>query len=170
MTMTNNNADMPAMPPQPGTAPHDLVLTRIIDAPRELVFQAWTDPQHLAQWWGPQHFTNPVCEVDLRPGGAMRIDMRGPDGVIYPMKSVFREVVAPERLVFTSNAVEDAAGNPQLEGLATVTFAEHEGKTKLTVRVTILKATPAAADALAGMDAGWNQSLDRLAALPALHK
>jgi uncharacterized protein YndB with AHSA1/START domain len=96
--------------------------------------------------------------------------MRGPDGVIYPMKGVFREVVAPERLVFTSTAVEDAAGNPQLEGLATVTFAEHEGKTLLTVHNLILKAGPGAADALAGMDEGWNQSLDRLVALPLLNK
>jgi uncharacterized protein YndB with AHSA1/START domain len=162
MTTTNNSTGTPA--------PRELVLTRLIDAPRELVFQAWTDPRHLAQWWGPQHFTNAVCEVDPRPGGAIRIDMRGPDGVIYPMKGVFREVVAPERLVFTSTAVEDAAGNPQLEGLATVTFAEHEGKTLLTVHNLILKAGPGAADALAGMDEGWNQSLDRLVALPLLNK
>ncbi|HET7079382.1 MAG TPA: SRPBCC domain-containing protein [Chloroflexia bacterium] len=162
MTTTNNSTGTPA--------PRELVLTRLIDAPRELVFQAWTDPRHLAQWWGPQHFTNSLCEVDPRPGGAIRIDMRGPDGVIYPMKGVFREVVAPERLVFTSTAVEDAAGNPQLEGLATVTFAEHEGKTLLTVHNLILKAGPGAADALAGMDEGWNQSLDRLVALPLLNK
>jgi uncharacterized protein YndB with AHSA1/START domain len=162
MTTTNNSTGTPA--------PRELVLTRLIDAPRELVFQAWTDPRHLAQWWGPQHVTNAVCEVDPRPGGAIRIDMRGPDGVIYPMKGVFREVVAPERLVFTSTAVEDAAGNPQLEGLATVTFAEHEGKTLLTVHNLILKAGPGAADALAGMDEGWNQSLDRLVALPLLNK
>jgi uncharacterized protein YndB with AHSA1/START domain len=162
MTTTNNSTGTPA--------PRELVLTRLIDAPRELVFQAWTDPRHLAQWWGPQHFTNAVCEVDPRPGGAIRIDMRGPDGVIYPMKGVFREVVAPERLVFTSTAVEDAAGNPQLEGLATVTFAEHEGKTLLTVHNLILKAGPGAADALAGMDEGCNQSLDRLVAQPLLNK
>jgi uncharacterized protein YndB with AHSA1/START domain len=162
MTTTNNSTGTPA--------PRELVLTRLIDAPRERVFQAWTDPRHLAQWWGPLHFTNAVCEVDPRPGGAIRIDMRGPDGVIYPMKGVFREVVAPERLVFTSTAVEDAAGNPQLEGLATVTFAEHEGKTLLTVHNLILKAGPGAADALAGMDEGWNQSLDRLVALPLLNK
>ena len=168
MTTTNNSTSTPATQ-QPGTAPRELVLTRIIDAPRELVFQAWTDPQHLAQWWGPQYFTNPVCEVDLRPGGAIRIDMRGPDGVIYPLEGVFREVVAPERLVFTNNAL-DAAGQPMIEGLTTVTFAEHEGKTLLTVHDWISRATPGAADALAGMEEGWNQSLDRLAALPALNQ
>jgi uncharacterized protein YndB with AHSA1/START domain len=168
MTTTNNSTSTPAAP-QPGTAPRELVLTRIIDAPRELVFKAWTDPQHLAQWWGPQHFTNPVCEVDLRPGGALRIDMRGPDGSIYPLEGVFREVVVPERLVFTNNAL-DATGQPMIEGLTTVTFAEHEGKTLLTVHDLISQATPEAADALAGMDEGWNQSLDRLAALPALNQ
>jgi uncharacterized protein YndB with AHSA1/START domain len=151
--------------PSPGAlAPRELTLTRLIDAPRALVFQAWTDPQHLAQWWGPQGFTNPVCEVDLRPGGAIRIDMRGPDGSIYPLRGVFREVVAPERLVFTNDAL-DAAGQLLIEGITTVTFAEQDGKTLLTVQDRILNAAPGAADALAGMDEGWNQSLDRLVAL-----
>jgi len=62
-----------------------LVLTRVFDAPRELVFKVWTDPKHVARWWGPHRFTNPVCELDLRPGGAILIHMRGPDGVVYPM-------------------------------------------------------------------------------------
>ena len=161
MTKSNRSTDLPAAP---GTEPRELVLTRLIDAPRELVFRAWTDPRHLAQWWGPQYFTNPVCEVDLRPGGAIRIDMRGPDGGIYPLRGVFREVVAPERLVFTNDAL-DAAGQPLIEGITTVTFAEQAGKTLLTVHDLILKAAPGAADALAGMDQGWNESLDRLVAL-----
>jgi uncharacterized protein YndB with AHSA1/START domain len=161
MTKSNRSTDPPAAP---GTEPRELVLTRLIDAPRDLVFRAWTDPRHLAQWWGPHGFTNPVCEVDLRPGGALRIEMRGPDGAVYPLRGVFREVVAPERLVFTNDAL-DAAGQPLIEGITTVTFAEQDGKTLLTVRDHILKAAPGAADALAGMDEGWNQSLDRLVAL-----
>ncbi len=138
-----------------------LVITRIFDAPRELVFKAWTDPKHLARWWGPTYFTNPVCEADARPGGKLYIEMTGPDGIAYPTKGTFLEVVPPERLVFTTNGVEDEAGNPQLEGLNTVTFEDFQGKTRLTLNTTA-KAKPAAAFALLGMDAGWNQSLDKL--------
>src|SRR6202167_2121007 len=92
------------------TSGKEIIITRVFDAPRALVFKAWTDPKHLAQWWGPKGFTNPVCEIDARIGGALRIHMRGPDGSIYPMKGVIREIAAPERLVFTNIAV-DASGN-----------------------------------------------------------
>jgi len=143
------------------TAKPDLVLTRIFDAPRELVFKAWTDPQHLAQWWGPHQFTNPVCEIDARPGGAIRIHMRGPDGNEHPMTGTFREVVEPERLVYTF-AVPDEKGNPLFEGLQSITFADHNGKTKLTLTVHIFNAAPAAAPMLAGMEQGWSESLERL--------
>ena len=148
----------------PATKPaeRELVITRIFDAPRELVFKAWTDPKHVAQWWGPKEFTNPVCELDVRPGGAILIHMRGPDDVVYPMKGVYREIVPPERLVFTDSAFEDEEGNPQLEDLTTVTFVEHEGKTKLTLHAVVVKAAPAVEGALEGMEEGWNQSLDRL--------
>src|SRR3981081_2563312 len=78
----------------------EVVITRVFDAPRALVFRAWTDPQHLARWWGPQGFSNPVCETDVRIGGAWRIVMRGPDGAEYPGGGVYREIVVPERLVF----------------------------------------------------------------------
>ncbi len=141
----------------------ELTITRIFDAPRELVFKAWTDPKQVAQWWGPNGFTNPVCELEVRPGGAIRIDMRGPDGVVYPMRGVFHEIVEPERLVFTATAIEDKEGKPQLEVHNTVTFAAVDGKTKLTLRAVVIKSTPEAAFALAGMEAGWTQSLDRLA-------
>lgn len=140
-----------------------LTITRVFDAPRDLVWKAWTDPKHVARWWGPHGFTNPVCELDLRPGGALRIDMRGPDGVVYPMRGVFREIVAPERLVFTTRALEDTEGNPQLEGLNTVTLVEESGKTTLTLHAVITKATLAAQPALAGMAQGWTESLERLA-------
>ena len=141
----------------------ELVITRTFDAPRELVWKTWTDPKHVAQWWGPKDFTNPVCELDVRPGGAILIHMRGPDGVVYPMKGEFNEIVPPERLVMTNGAVEDEAGNPQLVVVTTVTFAEHEGKTTLTMQAVVTKAAPEAEGALAGMEEGWNQSLDRLA-------
>jgi uncharacterized protein YndB with AHSA1/START domain len=75
----------------------ELTLVRTFSAPRALVFEVWTDPKHLAQWWGPQGFTNPVCEFDPRVGGAFRIHMRGPDGVTYPMKGIIQEIVPPER-------------------------------------------------------------------------
>ncbi len=141
----------------------ELVLTRVFDAPRELVFKVWTDPKHVAQWWGPQGFTNPVCELDLRPGGAIRIHMRGPDGTVYPMTGVYQEVVQPERLVFTI-AVLDANDNPMFEVLTTVTFAKQSGKTKQILRARVIKRTAQAAPYLAGMEAGWTQMLDRLTA------
>src|SRR5208283_3243052 len=98
---------MPASRPAPQDAPLDrmereLTLTRVFDAPRDLVWSAWTDPSHMARWWGPNGFTNPRCEMAVRVGGVIRIDMRGPNGIVYPMTGTFREVVAPERLVFVA--------------------------------------------------------------------
>jgi uncharacterized protein YndB with AHSA1/START domain len=142
--------------------PSELVLTRLIDAPRELVYQAWTDPAHLAQWWGPRSFTNPVCEIDLRPGGAILIHMQGPDGSVFPMKGTFEEIVSPERLVFVSSAIEDENGVPALEARNTVLFEVAGGKTKLTVIDQVTRVTPDAAFAIAGMEQGWNESLDKL--------
>jgi uncharacterized protein YndB with AHSA1/START domain len=139
----------------------ELTFVRLLDSPRELVFSAWTDPHHLAQWWGPQGFTNPVCEVDMRPGGVIRIVMRAPDGVDYPMAGAFREIVWPERLVFTAVA-QDKDGNPHLESLATVTFVSEGDKTKLTVHVRATSLTASGAQMLEGMEAGWTQTLGRL--------
>ena len=139
----------------------ELNITRVFDAPRALVFKAWTDPERLQRWWGPKAFTNPVCELDPRPGGAIRIHMRGPDGAVYPMTGVYQEVVEPERIVFTSAAL-DENGNPMFEILNSITFADEEGKTKLTLRARVTKATAEAPRYLAGMQQGWSQSLDRL--------
>ncbi len=152
-----------AMQPNSAPAPaeRELVITRIIDAKRELVFRAWTEPERVAQWWGPKGFTNPVCDMDVRPGGALRIVMRAPDGTEYPMTGVFREIVEPERLVFTNVAV-DPQGKPLLDGLTTVTFAEHGDKTKLTLRTRATALIAAAAAMLEGMEQGWTQSLVRL--------
>jgi uncharacterized protein YndB with AHSA1/START domain len=148
-------------------AERELTITRVFDAPRELVFKAWTDAKHLAQWWGPKGFTNPVCEMDARVGGVLRIQMRGLDGTVYPMKGQIRELVAPERLVFTNIAV-DASGRHLLEGLTTVTFADDGGKTKVTVQTKAVAVVEEAAAYLQGMEAGWTQSIDRLQAFLAL--
>jgi uncharacterized protein YndB with AHSA1/START domain len=143
-------------------AERTVVITRIFDAPRALVFKAWTDPAHVAQWWGPKDFTNPVCEMDVRPGGVLRIVMRAPDGAEYPMTGVFREIVPPERLVFTNLAI-DRQGKVLLEGLTIVTFADHAGgKTKLTVESRAVARVDYATRMLEGMEAGWTQSIDRL--------
>src|SRR5258706_12536384 len=128
----------------PGTTPaeRELTITRIFDAPRELVFKVWTDPKHLAQWWGPQYFTNPVCEIDLRPGGALYIQMTDPDGVAYPVKGTFREVVPPERLVFTTGSFEDEAGLHPFARRDNGQFQGEHGETKLTATATSRKAKP----------------------------
>ena len=145
----------------------ELTLTRVFDAPRQLVFKMWTDPVHLARWWGPKLFTSTVRTWDARAGGKIDLTMNMADGSGHPMGGAFREVVAPERLVFTSTALEDEAGNAGLENLNTVTFEDYNGKTKVTVHVVVLRATEAATFALAGMEAGWSQSLDKLGDLVA---
>src|ERR1700722_521534 len=82
------------------TAGREIAATRIFDAPRELVFRMWTEPEHVAKWWGPIGFTNTIHEMDVRPGGVWRFIMHGPDGVDYPNKNVYLEVVRPDRLVW----------------------------------------------------------------------
>ncbi len=139
----------------------DLVLTRTLDAPREHVFRAWTKRKHMESWWGPKGFTNPVCEVDARVGGEIRIHMRAPDGVVYPMKGVFEEIDEPERLVFISTAL-DEKGNSMFDILNTVNFVERRGKTELTLQARVIRATAVAPQYLKGMEAGWTQSLERL--------
>jgi len=139
----------------------EMTLERVFDAPRELVFKAWTEPARLAQWWGPRGFTSPRCEWDPRSGGLIRVDMRGPNGVIYPMGGAYREIVAPERIVFTAGAL-DANGELLFEILNTVTFAENDGRTTLTLHTRVLRAAPGAEKYLNGHKAGWSQSIDRL--------
>jgi uncharacterized protein YndB with AHSA1/START domain len=139
-------------------------IVRVFDAPRALVWQAWTDPNMMAQWFGPRQFTSSVPELDARAGGKLRIVMHGPDGNDYPMKGEFLEVVAPERLVFSSVAL-DHDGNHLLEGKTTVTLTEQGGKTTLTLKSHAVGRVPIAPQMLAGMDAGWNQSIDKMGEL-----
>src|ERR1700682_1072970 len=103
-----------------------MTIVRIFDAPRELVWKAWTDPAHLKQWFGPKHFTNPFCEVDLRAGGAFRLTMQDPNGVLYPIDAVYDEVREPEQLTWTSSVEHD--GGIAFEIRQVVRFAERDGK------------------------------------------
>lgn len=142
------------------TLPSDreIVLTRVFDAPRQLVFEAWTRPEHVARWWGLRHQSMTVCEIDLRPGGAWRFVLREPDGQEFAFHGVYREIAPPERLVHTF-VFEPM---PQHEALITVVFREDDGKTTMTE--TILHRTAAARDGhlQSGMEAGSAECLDRL--------
>jgi uncharacterized protein YndB with AHSA1/START domain len=168
-------------PPAPGetTGPEgdvEFVLRRVFDAPRPLVYRAWTDPTMVVRWWGPHHFTNPVCELDVRPGGKLRIVMRGPDGRDYPFKGVFTEVVEQERLVYTNDTSghppewhaavnpNGAAATPEPDPTTTVTFEDLGDKTAVTVRMTF--ASPAQREGYlrVRMSDGWSQSMERLKA------
>ncbi|MGH8064289.1 MAG: SRPBCC domain-containing protein [Candidatus Entotheonellia bacterium] len=156
----------------PATEPTErmLVITRVFDAPPSVVFKAWTEPEHFMRWWGPKGFTTPFCKIDLRPGGIMHFCMRSPEGRDFWNKGVFREVVEPERIVST-DPFSDEEGNlvqpahygmspdwPS-ETLLTVTFAEHDGKTKLTSQQTVI----ASVAERNGAQQGWTETLDRLA-------
>jgi uncharacterized protein YndB with AHSA1/START domain len=142
------------------TEPADrtLVLDRLLDAPRGLVFEVWTHPAHLVRWWGPNDFTLPTCEQDFREGGAYRFCMRAPDGSDHWVWGVYREIVAPERLVFTWQRQDEAGLRSGLNNLVTVTLAEEGRKTRLTLRHTSFQ-TAADRDDHHG---GWTQCLDRL--------
>lgn len=137
-------------------AERELVVSRLIDAPRRLVFKTWTQPEHIARWWGPQGFTTIHCDMDVRVGGAYRFGIRSPQGSEHWKRGVYREIVEPERIVFTF-AWEDADGNPGPELLTTVTFAEEGSKTRLTLRQGGFPTT-------AGREshfAGWTSCLQR---------
>lgn len=135
-----------------------LVVTRVLDAPRSLVFKAWTEPERLVHWWGPQGFTTPSCKMDVRAGGGIRIQMRGPDGTDHWLKGVYREIAKPERLVFTW-AWLDTDGKPGHETLVTLSFAEQGGKTRLTLHQAVFESVTARD---AHQD-GWTSCLVRLA-------
>ena len=146
-------------------AERELTITRTFTAPRALVFAAWTDARHLAQWWGPHGYTNPVCEIDPRVGGKLRIHMRGPDDTTHRLEGVVRDIVAPERLVIANSV--DVAGRRLLEGLFTVTFAERDGKTTMTLHARAAALAEEALLWLDGMNEGWGQSIERLEAFVA---
>jgi uncharacterized protein YndB with AHSA1/START domain len=140
------------------TVPAELVIRRIFDAPRRLVFDAWTDPEHLARWWGPQGFAIIACKAEVRPGGVWHRTMRSPEGNVIRKHGVYREIVAPERLVFTYVS-DDAEGKPGPATLVTVTFDDGGGKTRLTLRQTRFESA-VARDA---HHVGWTSCLERFA-------
>ncbi|MBI3138988.1 MAG: SRPBCC domain-containing protein [Sphingobacteriales bacterium] len=144
-----------------GYAADELVFTRIIRAPRELVFKAWTDPRLLSKWWGPSGFTNPVCEIETVPHGRIYIDMKSPDGTVYPMSGEVLEIIPPKKLVFTSVAL-----GPQqqhlLEVRNTLTLEETDGNTRLSLQVKVSGLQPEGKQHLKGMNEGWSQGLERL--------
>jgi len=135
----------------------EFTIEREFDAPRELVFEAWSRPEHVTHWWGRMAFTMPVCEMDFRAGGTFRFCMRAPGAREYWVRGTYREIVAPERIVFDC-ALENE--KPNHEALFTVTFLERKGRTSLTLRSVLLDP----AQARKGAEGGWSEALQRLAA------
>ena len=136
-----------------------LVIERMIDAPRELLFKLWSQPEHLVRWWGPEGFSLPSCELDFRVGSAYRFVMRAPDGVDHTLEGGFREIAPPERLVFSWRW----AGGPcesEDETLVTVGFEEAGDKTRLTIRQALFETVELRDD----HEGGWTSMLGRLAA------
>ena len=144
--------------------------TRLLDAPPAIVFPLWIEARHLSQWFAPKHFTVPECTVDARVGGEVRLTMRAPDGTDYPMKSLF-EACCPQqtegRIVTRNWAGMDAQGKPGFETVQTYIFVSEGDKTRLTVKAEVIWMEPHMAPAIAGMEPGWNQTLDKLEAVVA---
>lgn len=138
------------------TEPREFTVTRVFNAPRELVFKAWTEPAHLAAWYGPRGTRTPIesIELDLRPGGRWRARMvREDNGTEFPVGGEYREIVEPERLVFTW-ALDDRGS----ESLVTITFADHGDKTEMTFH----QAGFATGGETTGVEDGWLSAFDRL--------
>ena len=153
-------------------AAQPLIISRTFAAPREKIWQAWTEPEHLQRWWGPKDFTAPVCKIDLRVGGTYLNCMRSPEGQDYWSTGTYREIVAPTRLVCTDSFADEngnvvpashynMSGDWPLALQITVTFEEQGGKTLLTLRHDGLPA----GEMRTMCAAGWNESFDKLATL-----
>lgn len=144
------------------SADREIVVSRIFDAPRELVWEAWTDPRHVVHWWGPDGFTTTIEKMDVRPGGTWELVMHGPDGTDYPNRSLFTEVVKPERICFMHGG--SRKGDPATQFEATWTFEALGDKTRLSIRMVF----PSAAERERvirdyGALEGAKQTLERLA-------
>lgn len=136
----------------------ELVITRVFNAPRALVFAAWTEPEHLAHWSGPQGFTTPHSDMDLREGGKYRACLRSPQGEDHWVTGVYKAIEPPHRLVMT-HAWEDEQGRPGPETLITITLSEDApGKTRMHFRQTGFDSAPSRD----GHGEGWTSSFDRL--------
>lgn len=149
----------PSSPPTANTADREIFISRVFDAPRELVFAAWTDPDHIGEWWGPTGFTTTTDTMDIRPGGVWRFVMHGPDGIDYPNKIVYIDVQSPERLVYHH---DDDGAETDISFHVTVTFEDLGGKTKLSMRSVF--PTAAGKDRViqefGAIEGGW-QMMDR---------
>lgn len=140
-----------------------LAIRREFDAPRALVWKMWTDPAHVAGWWSPAQFTTPVVEMDVRPGGAIHVIMRGPDGTDHPFDGRFIVLDEPGRLVIRT-WVNYADGSTWFEVEQTVRLEEVDGRTIQSFHAELIEARADALGPLSGMEMGWSQSLDKLAA------
>jgi len=154
--------DAPESPPE-----RDLVLTRLISAPREKLYRAWTEPELLKQWFAPLPWTTPHVETDVRPGGASLVVMRGPDGNEFPSRGVYLEVVPNERLVFTDAYTH--AWEPSAKPFMTVilSFEDEAGQTRYTARVRHWTEEDRDAHEKMGFHTGWGQCTDQLVGLVA---
>ena len=149
------------------TTDRDLVLTRLIPAPRRALYRCWTDPALLRQWFAPLPYTVPHAELDVRPGGTCLVVMRAPDGSEFPNPGVYLEVVEDERLVLTD--AYTAAWEPSGKAFMTaiITFADEAGGTRYTARIRHWSAADREAHEAMGFHQGWGQCADQLAALAA---
>jgi uncharacterized protein YndB with AHSA1/START domain/predicted enzyme related to lactoylglutathione lyase len=151
---------------------NEIVITRVYDAPRELLWEAWTEPERIMRWWGPKNFTSPAYKIDLTVGGEYIGAMKGPDGKLYWSKGFYLEIYAPERLIMTDSFADEngnivpasyygmGPGWPK-EMLVTLTFEANRGKTGMTIRHSGLEGVPD--KDRANMEQGWNEQLDKLA-------
>jgi len=144
------------------TNDQELVLTRVFNAPRELVWEVWTKQEHIQQWWGPKGFTNPVCEWNASPKQPLMVHMQAPDGEIFPMGGEFIELVKPERFVFVTSAL-DSEGKTIFKEHNTIVLKEMGNQTKFAITASVTNITDhAAVPDLVSMNFGWNSSIDKL--------
>jgi uncharacterized protein YndB with AHSA1/START domain len=139
----------------------EITITRVFDAPRELVFLAFTNPEHIPHWWGPKYLTTTVDAMDVRPGGVWRFLQRDAEGNGYAFHGVYHDVVSPRRLVYTF----EFEGTPGRVLLETVTFEDLRGKTKMTDKVVYQSVGDRDGMVAEGMEYGSRESMDRIAEL-----
>jgi uncharacterized protein YndB with AHSA1/START domain len=135
----------------------ELWIKRTFDAPRELVFKCWTDPERLKRWCCPKDFTIPFSEGEIRPGGTFKTCMRAPDGTDHWLAGQYKEIVPPEKIVFSHTWLDDSGG-PGHVTTVTVTLAEEEGRTRLTLHQAFFQSEPSRD----GHNEGWSETLDNL--------
>lgn len=149
-------------------AQKELNIEKVFDAPPQKLWEAFTDPETLKKWFGPEGFTTPVVQIDAKVGGKIYLEMEDTAGYIQkgmrsPMSGEFKEFAAPTKMAYSASPLLN--GKPAMETLITINFTDEAGKTKMNLHVEVISSTPEAAPMLEGMEAGWRQSLDKLAKL-----